>query len=70
MKRNIIYLQMAALFLTTALPGAMAAETPLKGSFQAVESHAVQFPTLTVAGIGAGNATQLGKFHDDLRCRG
>ena len=62
MKRNIIYLQMAALFLTTALPGAMAAETPLKGSFQAVESHAVQFPTLTVAGIGAGNATQLGKF--------
>ena len=62
MKRNIIYLQMAALFLATALPGAMAAETPFKGSFQAVETHAVQFPTLTVAGSGSGNATHLGKF--------
>ena len=62
MKRNIIYLQMTALFLAAALPGAMAAETPFKGSFQAVETHAVQFPTLTVAGIGTGNATHLGKF--------
>ena len=62
MKRNIIYLQMAALFLAAALPGAMAGETPFKGSFQAVETQSVQFPTLTVAGLGAGNATQLGKF--------
>jgi hypothetical protein len=62
MKRNIIYLQMAALFLTAALPGAVAAEMPFRGSFQAVETHAVQFPILTVAGIGAGNSTQLGKF--------
>src|SRR5690242_1597569 len=62
MTRNIIYLQMAAFFLTAALPGALAAETPFKGSFQAVETHAVQFPTLTVAGIGAGNATRLGKL--------
>jgi hypothetical protein len=62
MKQNIIYLQMAALFLAAALPGAVAAEMPFKGSFQAVETHAVQFPTLTVTGIGAGNATQLGKF--------
>ena len=53
---------MAALFLTIALPNGMAAETPFKGSFQAVETHAVQFPILTVAGIGTGNATQLGKF--------
>ena len=62
MKRNIIYLQMAALFLAAALPGARAAETPFKGSFQAVETHAVQFPKLTVAGSGTGNATHLGKF--------
>ena len=62
MKRNIIYLQMAALFLAAALPGARAGETPFKGSFEAVETHAVQFPILTVAGIGTGNATQLGKF--------
>ena len=53
---------MTALFLTAALHGAMAAETPFRGSFQAVETDAVQFPALTVAGIGAGNATQLGKF--------
>jgi hypothetical protein len=62
MKRNIIYLQMAAVFLTTALPGAMAAEAPFKGSFQAVETDTVEFPTLTVAGSGTGNATHLGKF--------
>ena len=53
---------MTALFLAAALPGAVAAETPLRGSFQAVETQAVQFPTLTVAGSGAGIATQLGKF--------
>ena len=33
MKTNIIYLQMTALFLTAALQGALAAETPFKGSF-------------------------------------
>ena len=62
MKKTIIFLQMTALFLAAALPGAVAAETPFQGSFQAVETHAVQFPTLTVAGNGTGSATQLGKF--------
>jgi hypothetical protein len=62
MKKNIIYLQMTGLFLAAALQGALAAEMPFRGSFQAIETHEVQFPTLTVAGIGAGNATQLGKF--------
>jgi hypothetical protein len=62
MKKNIIYLQMTALFLAAALQGAGAAEKPFKGSFEAVETAAVQFPTVTIAGIGAGNATQLGKF--------
>lgn len=53
---------MAALFLTAALHGATAAETPFQGSFQAVETDAVQFPTLAVTGSGTGNATHLGKF--------
>jgi len=48
--------------LTAALQGAVAAETPFRGSFQAVETHAVQFPKLLVAGSGTGNATHLGKF--------
>ena len=62
MKKSIIYLQMTTLLLTAALQGAVAAETPFQGSFQAVETHAVQFPKLTVAGSGTGNATHLGKF--------
>jgi hypothetical protein len=62
MKKNIIYLQMSALFLAAALQGAVATEMPFKSSFEAVETAAVQFPTVTIAGIGAGNATQLGKF--------
>jgi len=62
MKQNIIYLQMTALFLTAALQGVAATEKPFKGSFEAVETAAVQFPTVTVAGLGAGHATQLGKF--------
>jgi hypothetical protein len=62
MKKNIIYLQLITLFLAAALQGAMAAETPFKGSFEAVETDTAQFPTLTVAGIGAGNATHLGQF--------
>jgi hypothetical protein len=62
MKKNIIYLQMTALFLAAALQGAAATEIPFKGSFDAVETAAVQFPTVTIAGLGAGNATHLGKF--------
>ena len=62
MKKTIIYLQMTALFLAAALQGAVAAETPFQGSFQAVEIPAVQFPIVSIAGSGAGIATQLGKF--------
>jgi hypothetical protein len=61
MKKTIIYLQMTTLFLAAALP-AMAAETPFRGSFQAIEIPAVQFPIVTIAGSGEGIATQLGKF--------
>ena len=62
--QTIAYLQIAALFLTGALPCAVVAETetPFRGSLEAVESHAVQFPTLFVEGSGAGNATLLDQF--------
>jgi len=33
MKKNIIYLQMTALFLAAAVQGAVATEKPFKGSF-------------------------------------
>jgi len=62
MKKTIICLQMTALLLAAALPGAVAAETPFQGSFQASEVPAVQFPIVTIAGSGGGIATQLGKF--------
>jgi hypothetical protein len=62
MKKNIIRLQMTALLLAAALQGAVAAEIPFKGAFEAVEAAVVEFPTVTVAGLGAGHATQLGKF--------
>lgn len=62
--KTFIYLQMTALFLTAALAGPVAAkkETPFRGTLQAIETHAVQFPTLFVDGTGAGKATHLGKF--------
>jgi hypothetical protein len=62
--RPIKYLQMTALFLTAALAGPLAAanETPFRGTVQAVETQVVVFPTLSVNGIGSGNATHLGNF--------
>lgn len=58
----ITYLQMTALFLTASLAGAVAAETPFRGTLQAVETAVVQFPTVFIDGSGTGHATQLGKF--------
>src|SRR6476620_8786013 len=60
--KTIKYLQMAALFLATALQGAMAAEMPFRGIFEAVEIPALQFPIVNITATGGGNATQLGKF--------
>ena len=50
MKKNIIHLQMTALLLAAALQGAVAAENPFKGSFEAVEAAVIQFPTVTIRG--------------------
>jgi len=62
--KTIMYLQMAALFLTAALAGAAAAEKekPFQGRIDAVETSVVQFPTLFVDASGSGNATHLGRF--------
>jgi hypothetical protein len=62
MKKTMFYLQMIALLLAVALPGAGAAEKPFMGSFEAVETAVVQFPTVTIAALGEGHATHLGKF--------
>ena len=62
--KTILYLQMTALLLTTALAGPAAAEkqVPFRGSIQAVETFDVQFPTLFAHGSGTGRATHLGRF--------
>ena len=58
-----LYLQVAALCLTTALaqhPNVK--EKQLRGSILSVETGDVQFPTLFVDGSGTGQATHLGQF--------
>ncbi len=52
------------LFLTAALAGsALAApQVPFKGSVEAVESYAIDFPTMLVDTTGSGQATHLGRF--------
>jgi hypothetical protein len=62
--KTIVYVQMAALYISGVLASAVAAEpeTPFRGSLEAAETHEVQFPTLFVEGSGTGNATQLGAF--------
>lgn len=57
--KTLIYM-----LLSAALTGPVAAgdATPFRGSLEAVETHELHFPALSVEGSGAGNATQLGKF--------
>ncbi len=62
---NIMYLQMTALLLTTALAGAGSAAKPrsFKGAIQTVEiTDVTGFPTGTSSAVGMGNATHLGSF--------
>jgi hypothetical protein len=62
--KKVLYLQMAALLLTSVLAGPAASEKPIpfKGSIQAIEIAEVQFPKLFVDGSGSGEATHLGHF--------
>jgi hypothetical protein len=48
--------------LGLAIPVTAAKEVPFKGSFQAVETSEVQFPTVFVEASGLGHATKLGRF--------
>ncbi len=64
--KTIMYLQMTALLLTTALagPGAAGKAVPFKGTIQTSEIlDFTGFPTaVTSSAIGTGNATHLGRF--------
>ena len=52
---------------TFAAPAAGERQLSLKGSFEAVETHVVTFPTMFVDLTGSGNATQLGLFTYSLQ---
>ena len=62
--KTVLYLQMTALLLTTALAGPRAAEKgkPFHGRTQAVEVSIFHPPTFSVDGSGAGRATHFGHF--------
>lgn len=60
--KSLIYLQAAAILLTAALAASGENGRPFKGSFDAIETSQVQFPTLSVEGDAAGQATHLGRF--------
>ena len=47
---------------TFAAPAGGVRELPLRGSIEAVESYAVNFPIMSVTASGSGNASQLGRF--------
>lgn len=52
---------------TFAAPAAGERQLSVKGSFEAVETHVVTFPTMFVELTGSGNATQLGLFTYSLQ---
>jgi len=61
---TVLYLQMTALLVATALAGPSAAENsvPFRGSIHAIEASVVHPPTLGVDGSGSGNASHIGRF--------
>ena len=62
--KNILYLQMAAIFLTATFAsyGAATIELPFHGRVQQAETQIVNFPFMSVEGSGTGNASLLGRF--------
>jgi hypothetical protein len=56
----------AALTLASIVSSAVAAETPFKGTVNAVETVEVVFPTLSVTRDGTGTATYLGRFTEHV----
>jgi hypothetical protein len=55
-----------AVSLASVAVSAVAAETPFKGTVNAVETAEVVFPTLSVTRDGTGTATYLGKFTEHI----
>jgi hypothetical protein len=64
MKKMSIVMMIAGLLVSAALVAAasMRNETPLKGSFKALETSQPDLPIIHVTATGSGEATQLGRF--------
>ena len=64
MKKMSIVTIIAGLLVSAALVAAasMRKETPLKGSFKALETYQPDLPIVHVTATGSGEATQLGHF--------
>jgi hypothetical protein len=68
MKKILASTVIALLLLSVLMSTSFAArasggrELPLRGSIEAVESYAVNFPIMSVTASGSGNASQLGRF--------
>ena len=68
MKKTVITITLALLLslllasTTFAAPAAAEKQLPFKGSWQAVETYDIAFPTIIVHGSGSGNATHLGRY--------
>jgi hypothetical protein len=62
--RHPLFVGLVAAFAVSlaSVATAVAAETPFKGTIQAVETSQVVFPTLSVTRDGTGTATYLGKY--------
>jgi hypothetical protein len=60
----VVTLLLMTLLMSTvfAAPASDGRELILKGSMEALETNAVNFPILSVTASGSGNATQLGHF--------
>jgi hypothetical protein len=67
--RHPLFVGLVAAFtvsLAIVAAGALAAETPFKGTLEAVETGQVVFPTRFLDREGAGNATYLGKYTEHV----
>ena len=58
----IVALLLAILVVGTTLAASTRKQLPLKGSFQAVETHQPNLPTVFVTATGSGEAAQLGRY--------
>lgn len=66
--RHPLFVGLVAAFAVSlaSVVSAVAAETPFKGTVNAVETGEVAFPTLSVTREGTGTATYLGKFTERI----